>query len=70
MALANARYRVPLSAEVRPASDNVDVVAFVTFDQFVPASSERCHWYETAAPPSDVAETVRLADAAAVLVVA
>ena len=51
-------------------SDSVDVVALATFDQVAPASSERCHWYETAAPPSDVADTLRLALAVAPLTVA
>jgi len=67
---AAALYRVPLFAVVRPVSESVVLVALLTFVQVVPASVDDCHWYATAAPPETLADTVRLAEAYAVVCVA
>jgi hypothetical protein len=44
VALAAALYRVPVFADVSPVRLRVDAVAFATFDQVEPASSDDCHW--------------------------
>jgi hypothetical protein len=60
---ATARYLVPEFAVVRFDNESVVFVALAMSDQFVPASSEDCHWYATEPPPVAVADTVRLAEA-------
>jgi hypothetical protein len=61
VALAAARYLVPLFAVVSPARVSVDDVALLTFDHVAPASVDDCHWYEIAPPPDMAANAVKLA---------
>jgi hypothetical protein len=61
VALAAARYLVPLFAVVSPVRVSVVLVALVTFAQVVPASVDDCHWYEIAPPPDVAADAVKFA---------
>jgi hypothetical protein len=62
VALATARYLVPLFAVVNPVRVSVEDVALVTFAQVVPASVDDCHWYEIAPPPDVAADAVKFAE--------